>query len=191
LLAQRKELAARNDEASRAALRRLQGVETLGEVAFDAIVIPESGERLKIIAPLLLFYDIDPRRVRALGTVEWDTPETWTEPALVGAWYPATPQESNTAFDAAYRQTYDQPPPPRAALGYDATALAVVLAHSARRDPFTRQALTASNGFAGIDGIFRLTPAGVVERGLAVKEIGVRTSRVVSPAPQTFEKLTD
>ena len=191
LLAQRKELTARNDEASRAALRRLQNVETLGDVDFDALIISESGERLKVIAPLLLFYDIDPRRVRSLGPIEWNAPETWTEPALVGGWYPAAPDASQAAFNTAYRAAYGQLPPPRATLGYDATALAVVLARGAAWDQFTREALTASNGFAGIDGIFRLTPAGVAERGLAVKEVGTRAARVVSPPLQSFEKLTD
>lgn len=191
LVAQRKQLSAKNDEASRAALRRLQGAETLGDVEFDALVVPESGERLKIIAPLLLFYDIDPRRVHALGTVEWDTPETWTEPALVGAWYPAPAQASHAAFGASYREAYGQPAPPLASLGYDATALAVVLARSGGRDGFSRAALAAPNGFVGVDGIFRLSPTGVVERGMAVKEIGARNARVVSPAPQTFEKLTN
>ncbi len=190
LLAQRKDLAARGDEASRAALRRLERVETLGDVEFDAVVIPESGDRLKVIAPLLLFFDIDPRRVHALGPLEWDSPETWTEPALVGGWYPAPAEESHRVFQQSYRETYGQMPPPRASLGYDATALAVVLARGGGRDTFSREAITAPNGFAGVDGIFRLLPSGVVERGLAVKEIGSRSSRVVSPAPQTFEKLT-
>jgi hypothetical protein len=30
-----------------------------------------------------------------------------------------------------------------------------------------------------------------VERGLAVKEVGSRSAKVVEPAPQTFEKLTN
>lgn len=190
LLAQRKALAAKGDEASRAALRRLEKAETLGDVEFDALVIPESGDRLKVIAPLLLFYDIDPRRVHALGPLEWDSPETWTEPALVGGWYPAPAELPHQAFDQSYRDTYGQPPPPRASLGYDATALAVVLARSGDRDAFSRDAITAPNGFAGVDGIFRVLPSGIVERGLDVKEVGSRSSRVVSPAPQTFEKLT-
>ena len=191
LLAQRKELSARNDDASRAALRRLQGVETIGDVDFEAVVVPESGDRLKILAPLLLFYDIDPRKVHALGTIDWDTPETWTEPALVGGWYPAPATESHATFETAYREAYGRAAPPRASLGYDATALAVVLARKSERDPFAPEALTAANGFAGVDGIFRLLPNGVVERGLAVKEVGTRSSRIVSPAPQTFEKLTN
>lgn len=191
LRAQRAALEAKSDDASRAALRRLEKVETLGDVDFDALVVPESGDRLKVIAPLLLLFDIDPRRVRPLGTVEWDAPETWTEPALVGGWYPAPPEASRAAFQTAYREAYGQAPPPRAALGYDATALAVVLARNGGHSGFSREALTAANGFAGVDGIFRLLPTGVVERGLAVKEIGQRRARVVGPAPQSFEKLTN
>lgn len=190
LVAQRKELAAKGDDASRAALRRLERVETIGDVDFDALVVPESGERLKVVAPLLLFFDIDPRRVHALGPLEWDTPETWTEPALVGAWYPAPAADTHGAFVGAYRKTYGQLPPARASLGYDAAALAIVLARGGGGDPFSRAAIAAPNGFAGVDGIFRLLPSGVVERGLAVKEIGTRNSRVVSPAPETFESLT-
>lgn len=190
LMTQRKELEGRTDEASRAALRRLERMEVLGDVDFDALVIPESGERLKIIAPQLLFFAIDPRRVRALGPLEWDTPETWTEPALVGGWYPAPAEASHAAFVKSYRESYGQVPLPRASLGYDATALAIVLARNGGRNGFSPEAITAPNGFIGVDGIFRFLPSGVVERGLAVKEIGVRSSRVVSPAPETFEKLT-
>jgi branched-chain amino acid transport system substrate-binding protein len=145
---------------------------------------------LKVVAPLLLFFDIDPRRVHALGPLEWDSPETWTEPALVGAWYPAPAADSHGAFISAYRKTYGQMPPPRASLGYDAAALAIVLARSGGSDPFSHAAIAAPNGFAGVDGIFRFLPTGIVERGLAVKEIGTRNSRVVSPAPETFESLT-
>jgi len=39
-----------------------------------------------------------------------------------------------------------------------------------------------------VDGIFRLLPSGLVERGLAVKEIRNRRFVIVSPAPTTFQK---
>jgi hypothetical protein len=52
---------------------------------------------------------------------------------------------------------------------------------------FTLDALTAANGFSGVDGIFRLLPSGLVERGLAVMEVRNRRFVVVSPAPATFQ----
>ena len=69
--------------------------------------------------------------------------------------------------------------------------MAAVLARSETADPFTTEALTAANGFTGIDGIFRLLPGGVAERGLAVIEMNARGTRIVSPAPRTFERLTN
>jgi ABC-type branched-subunit amino acid transport system substrate-binding protein len=191
LRTQRQELASRDDEASKLALRRLDRLETYGDVDFDAIVIPESGARIKAIAPLLPFYDVDTRKVHALGTVEWDEPEVWTEPALIGGWYPATPDAPRADFAAAYRKLYGSVPPARASLGYDAAALAAVLARGDMATRFSPEALVQPNGFSGVDGIFRLTPAGLTERGLAVKEIGARSSRVVSPAPATFEDLSN
>jgi branched-chain amino acid transport system substrate-binding protein len=188
---QRQQLTALDDEASKLALRRLERLETYGDVDFDAVVIPESGGRIKAIAPLLPFYDVDTRRVRALGTIDWDDPDTWTEPALVGGWYPSTPDAPRAEFAAAYRKLYGATPPPRASLGYDAAALAAVLARSDSASRFTAAAITQPNGFAGVEGIFRLTPQGLAERGLAVKEVGSRSSRVVSPAPTTFEQLTN
>lgn len=190
LRANRQSLAAKSDEASKAALRRLEGVETAGEPDFDALLIPEGGARLRVIAPLLSFYDIDTRRVRTLGTFDWNDPLTETEPALSGGWYPAPPPDSHKQFEDDYQKTFAAPPPRIASLAFDATLLAAVLA---RTDPapgqrlFAYERLTQRNGFAGVDGIFRLRPDGAAERGLAVVEVRLRASHIVSPAPSTFE----
>ena len=53
--------------------------------------------------------------------------------------------------------------------------------------PYTIEALTSPNGFAGMDGLFRLRPDGRTERGLAVLEIQREKIVVVDPAPQSFE----
>jgi branched-chain amino acid transport system substrate-binding protein len=53
------------------------------------------------------------------------------------------------------------------------------------------EALTGPSGFAGADGIFRLLPSGEVERGYAVMEVRARRFVVVSPAPRTFQKLSN
>ena len=52
--------------------------------------------------------------------------------------------------------------------------------------PFRPETLTDPNGFAGIDGILRLTPNGLAERGLAVHEIRRKKTILVSPAPASF-----
>jgi hypothetical protein len=192
LRANRRSLEGKTDEASKLALKRLEGVDTTGDADFDAILIPEGGERLRAIAPLLSYYDIDTRRVRPLGTFDWNDPLTETEPALNGAWYPAPPPEPRAQFEDLYKKSFAAPPPRIASLAFDATLLAATLA---RTEPqpgearFSVDRLTQSNGFAGADGIFRLRPDGSTERGLAIVEVHLHASRIVSPAPTTFEPV--
>jgi branched-chain amino acid transport system substrate-binding protein len=187
LLAQRKQLEGKDDEVSRQALQRLQTQDTIGEVDFDAVMLPEGGERLLALAPLLPYYDADPSRVRMLGTGLWDDPRVRKEPALLGGWYAAPDPNLRGDYDQRYARLYDAGTPPRiATLGYDATALAAALARSAGEAGFAAQALTNPNGFSGLDGIFRFHEDGLNERGLAVLEVHRDASAVVSPAPASF-----
>ena len=64
-----------------------------------------------------------------------------------------------------------------------------MLSRSALGPDFAPATLTQPNGFAGIDGIFRLTPEGSVERGLAVLEVQREGAVVIDPAPRRFEEL--
>ena len=64
-----------------------------------------------------------------------------------------------------------------------------VLARNGGPAPFDPLALTNPNGFAGVDGIFRLRPEGLVERGLSVMEITPSGNRVIDPAPSSFQAL--
>ena len=53
----------------------------------------------------------------------------------------------------------------------------------------TDQAIQNPNGFTGVDGLFRFTPNGLVQRGLAVLEVEPQGAIVISPAPQSFQDL--
>ena len=187
LLVQRAELESRSDAVSRVALRRLERLDTIGEVPYDAILIPAKGGRLIEVAALLPFYDIDPGRVQLLGTMVWHTPGLGKEPALVGGWYPAPSPQGNASFYSRYRKLYDATPPAIATHGYDAIALAAVLGRTPSNEPFSSDSLASPSGFSGVDGVFRLLPTGLSERGLAVLEITRDGSEPIDPAPVTFE----
>lgn len=191
LRALRAQLQSRDDEVSRRTLQRLEGRETVGEVGFEAVMMAEGGDRLRALAPLLPFYDVDPSAVRFLGTGLWDEPGLGREPALVGGWFAGPTPEANAEFSARYEQLFGAPPPRIASLAYDATALAAVLARTRDKPYFTGDALTNTAGFAGIDGIFRFRADGLSERGLAVLEVRPDGFRVVSPAPRTFDDVTN
>jgi ABC-type branched-subunit amino acid transport system substrate-binding protein len=155
----------------------------------DAILLAEGGAKLKALAPLLPFYDIDTDKVRVLGTGLWDEPGLGVEPALVGGWFAAPDPEARADFEKRFQETYKRRPPRLATLGYDGAALAALLAHHEGPADFSRAAITNPSGFAGVDGIFRFQPDGLVQRGLAVLEVQKTGTKVVSPAPETFQDL--
>ena len=49
--------------------------------------------------------------------------------------------------------------------------------------------LACGGAVSGVDGLFRFTPNGLVQRGLAVLEVEPEGRVVVSPAPQSFQDL--
>lgn len=156
----------------------------------DALLLPEGGARLRALAPLLPFFDIDPRAVRFLGTGLWDDPALGSEPALVGGWYAGPAPEGFADFARRFEQAFGRRPPRLASLSYDATALVGILARrpeAAGSAIFDDAALLNPDGFAGYDGIFRFHSNGLVQRGLAVLEIQRRGSRVIDKAPASFQ----
>ena len=157
--------------------------------SFDALLLPEGGARLKQIARQVKEAEADAKPVQLLGSGLWDVPDIGNEPALAGGWFAAAAPEPRWVFQQHFRAVYGHDPPRLASLGYDATALAGVLAHGTSGELFSQQAILNPSGFTGVDGLFRFAPGGLVQRGLAVLEVGPQGDVVISPAPQTFQDL--
>jgi len=156
--------------------------------AFDALLLPEGGAQLKQIARQLKEAGLDPARVRLLGSGLWDDPSIGGENALDGSWFAASPPEPRREFESRFQATYGHPAPRLASLAFDAAALAAVLGKSG--EPFSQEAILNPSGFTGVDGLFRFTSQGLVQRGLAVIEIEAQGKVVVSPAPQNFQDFS-
>jgi len=176
------------DPIALAELARLKNAETLGDVSYDAVMIPEGGDRLRAVAPLLPFYDVDTNKVRFLGTGLWDDDSIGREPALVGGWFAGPDPKASDAFLDRFESIYEYRPPRIVSLAYDAMALAAVLALNERGPDYSATALGDANGFAGVDGLFRFGDDGVAVRGLAVLEVLPRGFKVLDPAPSTFDR---
>jgi len=189
LIDQRKQLEAEGGEVALKALKRLKNLQTIGDLPFEALLVADGGKRLQSVAALLPFYDIDPGKIRMLGTGQWDEPGIGKEPALVGGWYAAPQPAARHEFETQYRDIYGQTPPRLVTLAYDATALAAVLSGGTGAADFSSQTLTNPSGFWGRDGIFRFVPSGTTERGLAVIQIGRDRNHVIDDAPKSFEQL--
>jgi ABC-type branched-subunit amino acid transport system substrate-binding protein len=158
-----------------------------GRLRPQAIFIPEGGNVLRAIGKALKADGLS-KRVKLLGTGLWDEPNIGTAVELAGGLFAAPTPSAKQSFIARYRSAYGRQPPRIASLAYDAVSLAVALS---RRGPagqrYTPDKLTTQDGFAGVDGLFRLTPEGLNQRGLAILQVTPTGARVVDPAPGQFK----
>lgn len=153
--------------------------------SIDAILLPFGGAELQQIADKLSALGLSNTKVRYLGTGLWDAPDLGkTAPSVVGGWYAASEPDARAHFVEAYKEAYGVEPPRLATLAYDATALAAILA--SHHMGYDRASLEMSSGFAGTDGLFRLTHQGTAERGLAILEVGATNPTLADPAPSRF-----
>jgi ABC-type branched-subunit amino acid transport system substrate-binding protein len=160
---------------------------TIAKADCDAILVPQGGSLLRGLAQTLAYSAIDPAKVKLLGTGLWNEPGSQKEGLLSGAWFAAPQPSTDAPFAAKYRQTFGSEPPQLASLAYDAMSLVALLANGTPYHRFTLRALTDPNGFAGVSGIFRFTPDGSIDRGLAVLGVEPTGFTVVNPAPVTFQ----
>lgn len=185
---------------------KLEDVEVMEGVEFDAVLVPEGGALMRTLAPLLPFYEIDPNRVKLLGTGLWNDEGLLGEPPLQGAWFAAPDPDAPRTFLDRYQQLYAEAAPRIATLAYDAMSLVAALAKKPvegapsvegvlenlqkqgdTTDPrFALDRFLAPEGFVGVDGLFRLLPDGTSERALAILEVNRRGFQVVDPAPSSF-----
>lgn len=155
---------------------------------YDAVLLPDEGVRLKNLASMLTYYGLDPGPVKFLGTMRWDDPTLTLEPTLEGSWYAAIPEGPLSAFQEHYVKSFGALPKTLVSFAggaYDSVALASFLAHKGPGS-VTLANLMDTQGFAGVDGLFRLLPDGSAERGLAVREMTRGGTREVYPAPERF-----
>jgi ABC-type branched-subunit amino acid transport system substrate-binding protein len=121
-----------------------------------------------------------------LGAGIWDDNTIKQNPLMRGAIYAAPSAKTRRNFEQQYQAVYNQSPKRLASLGYDATALAIVLLRQSH-GKISRASLTNPNGFNGVDGVFRFTQNGMTERGIAINKIGARgQSGIVEAAPSGF-----
>ncbi len=153
-------------------------VESYKNRGMQALLIPEGGEHLHNLARILSAEGLPV----LLGSGQWDAPETLTVPELKGAFFASADPLERQEFENRFQKQYGTVPPRIASLGYDAVAVASALSDTT----YSSQALTGSQGFTGIEGLFRLTPEGLNERGLAILEVTPSGFRALEPAPRAF-----
>lgn len=160
--------------------------ETMLEREADALFLPAGQQYLPQLAALLPYNEIDTKKVQVLGSSRWDYASVGSQKPLRGGWFPAPDPKGWRKFSQRFTQTYGAVPKRITTLPYDAVSLAVSLARRPKGYRFSQQYLTQASGFAGVDGLFRLTPAGVSERRFAIMEVQKFGNKILRPAPNQF-----
>ena len=158
-----------------------------GGQEFDAVLLPESGTGLRSLGPLLPYYDINPAKVKFLGTSLWDKEDTMLEPALRGGIFAAADKEASARFSSAFQSTYSTPPSSLASLAYDGVNISAIVADGDSRG--RAQRMTDPQGFYGVDGFVRFRADGTPQRGLAVYEVRPGRFELIDPAPKTADEI--
>jgi len=186
---------ARVARASQGGIVRADGTvapvqERLGPVSFQALLIADGSQIASAFLGPLTQYGAGPGKVRYLGPELWNAePGIRSVPGLHGAWYASVPDARFQQLASRYRAKFGGAPSRLASLGYDSVLLVNAIADSwTIGSSFPEARLRDSDGFAGVDGIFRFGASGIADRGLEVGQVGASGTTVVSPAPRTFAK---
>jgi hypothetical protein len=151
--------------------------------ANGVLLTSDSAGALPFFAQLLPENGLDLETVRVMGLTRWDTPPQTLEFAgLQGGWFTVPDQAALAGFEGRYAATYGSAPHTLAALGYDGVrAVAETVAATGRAGGAD---LTASAGFQGAGGVFRLLPDGTNQRALAIAQVIENQVAIIDPAPR-------
>jgi hypothetical protein len=156
------------------------------ELPYDAVILPAGGVELLSVAPLLPYYDVDPRVVRFLGTGRWRDPAVAREPSLAGGWFPGPDEAAHAVFADAYEQAFGEEPTRLAPLAYDGIKAIASLTSALGAAGLTEQGFERPTGFRGADGLFRFRDNRLAEHALAIYEVSNGRFVVIEPAPDSF-----
>jgi ABC-type branched-subunit amino acid transport system substrate-binding protein len=142
---------------------------------------------LSLLAGLLPENGIDPAEIQTIGLKRFDVPSSALSiSGLQGGWFALPDPQTSSTFAARYAATYGSQPHPLAGLAYDGVAAIGALIASGDSGALTAQSLTRPGGFAGANGVFRLTSSGNNQRALAVAQVQNNQVIMIDPAPRSF-----
>lgn len=152
----------------------------------EAVLVADGGRIAALAAPALKGGKAPPR---LLGTELWSGDgAALGGPALTGAWFASVPDARFRQFAESYQTRFGAKPYRIATLGYDSVLLTLRVARDWKPGTtFPTGRLGDRGGFLGLDGPFRFSDAGVVERSFEVNEVRAGGVSVIDPAPARFQ----
>lgn len=152
----------------------------------DAIYLPDGGQIPGVFLSSLKRAGISTAKTQILGSGQWETVD-FSKGELNNAWYTGRDITNFNSFATRYKTQFNADASVLSAIGYDAVTLATTLVRSkGTQGAFTPTTLEDRNGFAGINGIFRLNSNGTPQRGLAIYQVNNGAGTILQDAPKSF-----
>lgn len=147
------------------------------------VITSDATGALPLFAQLLPENGLDTERTRVMGLTRWDTPpQTLELSGLQGGWFALPDPAAAASFNARYQAAHGGAPHILAAIGYD--AMRAVADTAASQGRLGGAELTASSGFNGANGVFRLRSDGTNERAMAIAQVQNNQVAIIDPAPR-------
>lgn len=147
----------------------------------------DTAGALPLVSQLLSENGLGPAATQFIGLTRWDIPAaTLALPGVQGGWFALPDPALYQQYQSRYQTAFGEPPHPISGLAYDGIAAIGALIKQGRSNALTGAALTNGAGFVGVNGIFRLRPDGLNDRGLAVAQIRDSQIVIIDPAPRSF-----
>lgn len=182
-------MADNGDIHAQKALKKLETREGLGDIGFDAIIIPESGAKLTSAISMLAYYDAAFPDVQFLGTAIWDTSKLNNEAIVAKSIYPTISKDKTHAFAAQYYTVFNDRPSSLYTLAYDALNIANNLSSS---DSSTiNDRITSAEGFNGLNGKVRFFKDGSNQHSLDIVEILPSGNIIIDNGGAYFETVNE
>ena len=157
------------------------------EEADLVILTSTTAGALGLLVQMLPEAGVKTDTVQYAGLARWDVPaQTLQLPGVQEAWFPVPDRDLFANFSERYEEFYGTKPHQLASLAYDGIAAVGALVASGKNTALTREALTQSAGFEGVNGIFRFQQNGTNQRGLAIAQVVNKEVVIIDPAPKTF-----
>ena len=165
-------------------LKKLETKEGIGDIGFDAVLIPESGAKLTSAISMFAYYDAAYPEVQFLGTSVWETGKFNNETVMQKSWYPAISRAHSAYFAGKYNRIFNERPSSLYSFAYDAVALANEI--SRRGTDNINQTIVNPDGYFGINGAFRFFEDGTNQHSLDIIEIRPDGDAVIDAGPRKF-----
>jgi hypothetical protein len=150
--------------------KKLKNQDTLGELEFDSLFIgAENVKHISMLASILPYYDVDPKKVVYLGNSLWANNVALKEPALEKSIFTSFSEKKFGNFKLEYSEAFNAQPHQIAYLAFDLVGLISNLQKKNKKINISN--ITASNGFIGTNGLFRFRSDGSIQRSLSVFQI--------------------